>query len=223
MGSSAAISVRSGGRRETCEAGRWYKLLLRIRVRPLPEDLRELVSRCLAGDQAAMVDLVERYRPQVFGLCYRMLGHREDAEDAAQETFIRALKSLARWDARRDFEPWLLAIAGNRCRTALAARTRRPAMRGIEEDQFVDRTPDMEAAKNLAEEVQLALERIRAEYREAFILFHEHELSYEQIAEMLSRPLGTIKTWIRRARQELIALLGKRGVLWEPRNEMPRV
>ena len=84
------------------------------------DDLKALIRRCLAGDQAAMLALVERFRGQVFGLCYRMLGHREDAEDAAQETFVRVLKNLHRWDADREFQPWLLAIAGNRCRTALA-------------------------------------------------------------------------------------------------------
>jgi len=170
-----------------------------------------------------MIDLVDRYRQQVFGLCYRMLGQRQDAEDAAQETFVRVLRSLSRWDQNRDFEPWLLAIAGNRCRTALAARRRRPSLAGIDEGQFADDSPDIEAAKNLAEEVQLALDMIRDEYREAFVLFHEHELTYEQIAQMLARPLGTIKTWIRRARHELIALLQKREVVWESRHEMRRI
>jgi RNA polymerase sigma-70 factor (ECF subfamily) len=149
-----------------------------------------------------------------------MLGQHQDAEDAAQETFVRALRSLSRWDQNRDFEPWLLAIAGNRCRTALSARRRRPAMAGIDDSQFVDASPDIEAAKNLAEEVQLALGMIRDEYREAFVLFHEHELTYEQIAQMMARPLGTIKTWIRRARHELIVLLQKREVVWESRHEM---
>ena len=82
-------------------------------------DLRQVVNRCLNGDQGAMYDLVARFKGQVFGLCYRMLGHRQDAEDVAQETFVRVLKNLHRWDQQRDFEPWLLAIAGNRCRTAL--------------------------------------------------------------------------------------------------------
>jgi pSer/pThr/pTyr-binding forkhead associated (FHA) protein len=67
------------------------------------EDLRKLVQRCLDGQQDAMQLLVERYQSQVFGLCYRMLSNREDAEDATQETFIRVLKSLERWDATRDF------------------------------------------------------------------------------------------------------------------------
>ena len=74
---------------------------------PLTDDLRQLIRCCLAGDQQAMLELVNRFRGQVFGLCYRMLGHRQDAEDAAQETFTRALRNLKSWDPNRDFEPWL--------------------------------------------------------------------------------------------------------------------
>ena len=74
--------------------------------------------------------LVERFERQVFALCYRMLGQREDAEDVAQESLVRALRSLRNWDSSRDFVPWLLAIAGNRCRTLLAARARRPRPSG---------------------------------------------------------------------------------------------
>ena len=66
-----------------------------------------------------MAALVDRFQGQVFGLCYRMLGHRQDAEDVTQESFSRALRSLKSWDNQRAFRPWLMAIAGNRCRTWL--------------------------------------------------------------------------------------------------------
>jgi RNA polymerase sigma-70 factor, ECF subfamily len=176
------------------------------------EELRPLIRRCLTGDQGAMLALVERFRGQVFGLCYRMLGQRQDAEDAAQETFVRVLKNLHRWDAGRDFEPWLLAIAGNRCRTALSTRKRRPAGEILPE-QISDGLPDVQAVKNLAEEVSLALAGIRVDYRQAFVLFHEQELSYGEIAEAMNAPLGTIKTWVHRARRELIDQLQRRGVV----------
>ena len=189
----------------------------------MPIPLRELVDGCLVGEQAATVELVDRYANQVFGLCFRMLGQRQDAEDAAQETLVRMLKSLARWDATRDFEPWLLAIAGNRCRSMLAARQRRPALAVLDDGSCEDRSPDLQAARNLAEEVQMALGQIRPEYREAFLLFHEHELTYDQISEALDRPLGTIKTWIRRARRELAEQLRHREVTQEPRHELRRV
>ena len=106
-----------------------------------------------------MADLVDRYRDQVFGLCYRMLGHRQDAEDAAQETFTRALRNLRSWDSNRDFEPWLLAIAGNRCRTALSRRMRRPPPRPLNEP-VACKSPDLQAAKQLAEEVELTRQRL---------------------------------------------------------------
>src|SRR5437867_1642096 len=140
-----------------------------------PDDLPILVGRCLAGDQSAMLALVERFRGQVFGLCYRMLGQRQDAEDAAQETFVRVLKNLHRWDQNRDFQPWLLAIAGNRCRTALAARRKRPASDSAVE-LIADNAPDQRPAQQLAEEVRLALAELRPEYRQAFLLFHDRQM-----------------------------------------------
>jgi RNA polymerase sigma-70 factor (ECF subfamily) len=159
-----------------------------------------------------MLRLVEQFRGQVFGLCYRMLGQRQDAEDAAQETFVRVLKNLHRWDPTRQFEPWLLAIAGNRCRTAISLRKRRPVAEPTVE-WVADDAPDQRAAANLAEEVQLALLTVREEYRQAFVLFHEQELSYAEIAVAMEVPLGTVKTWVHRARRELIDLLRLRGAI----------
>ncbi len=188
----------------------------------MSDDVRELVDRCLRGDQSAMLQLVDTYRGQVFGLCYRMLRHRQDAEDVTQESFVRALKSLHRWDSEREFLPWLLAIAGNRCRTLLSTRKRQPAATSLVE-QVSDKTLEHAAAKNLAEEVELALETLREEYRQAFLLFHQHELSYQEISEALDCPLGTVKTWVHRARRELIARLAQRGVVQELKNEVRRV
>lgn len=180
-------------------------------------DIRSLIRRCLGGDQTAMVDLVRRYQGQVFGLCYRMLRHREDAEDMAQETFTRALRNLKSWDSTRDFEPWLLAIAGNRCRTLLAKRMRKPAPQSLVQP-VPDHRPDAEGARHLAEEVDLALAQLRAEYREAFVLFHEHQMSYAEIGESMGCPLGTVKTWVHRARREMIDFLRQRGVIEEQRH-----
>ncbi len=170
-----------------------------------------------------MLELVERFRGQVFGLCYRMLGQHQDAEDAAQETFVRVLKNLHRWDSARDFEPWLLAIAGNRCRTALANRMKRSQVQPLLDDSVADAGHDLQAARGMAEEVQLALGRLRAEYREAFVLFHEHERSYAEIAEIMQCPVGTIKTWIHRARLEMMQFLKSRGIGQEFRHALRKV
>ena len=169
-----------------------------------------------------MLGLVNRYQGQIYGLCYRMLSNRQDAEDMAQETFLRALRNLASWDQTRDFEPWLFAIAGNRCRTLLASRKRRPATSSLV-DHLPDKSPALQAAYNLAEEVDLVLRGIREEYRRTFLLFHEQEMSYAEIGEVLDCPLGTVKTWVHRARQELIDQLRKRGVVSEVRHALRKV
>ena len=72
--------------------------------------------------------LIEQYQGVIFGLCYRMMSHRQDAEDIVQETFLRALRAIAGFDAARPLRPWLLEIAANRCRTALSRRARRPPL-----------------------------------------------------------------------------------------------
>ncbi len=180
-------------------------------------EIRQLVKRCLDRDERAAFELVERYQSQVFGLCYRMVGQRQDAEDVAQETFVRALRSLKNWDGRRDLVPWLLAIAGNRCRTLLASRARKPQISG-EFDHVQDPAPPVSAVRTLAEEVHLALSQVRLEYRQAFVLFHEQELSYAEIAAAMNCPVGTVKTWVHRARRELIDRLRAREVVVENRS-----
>ena len=186
------------------------------------DSVSELVRRCLAGEAPAITTFVERFHRAVYALCYRMLGHRQDAEDVAQESLLRALRSLRNWDSRRDMAPWLLAIAGNRCRTMLAARARR--LRTASDVRFVaDKTPPPETVRQLAEEVARALRGIRPEYRQAFTLFHEQELSYQQIADALGCPLGTAKTWVHRARRELVEQLRARDIVPEHNRALRRV
>jgi RNA polymerase sigma-70 factor (ECF subfamily) len=180
------------------------------------EELRELLAHCQHGDQRAMATVVTRFQDQVFGLCYRMLGQRQDAEDVTQETFVRALRNLHQWDAERDFTPWLLTIAGNRCRTWLATRRRRPTV-SAEVELLADPAPDRHAAQQTSEEVLRAVAQLRDEYRQAFLLFHESQLSYVEIAEALDCPLGTVRTWVHRARRELADRLRRRGFVAESR------
>lgn len=172
------------------------------------DSTRCLVEACLEGDQYAMRALVDRFRGPVFGICLRMLGQWQDAEDAAQETLVRALRYLRQWDPSRDFEPWLFAIAGNRCRTAIAKRSQTPPREPITNDlQDTSTQSDSE----LIEEVDLGLATLRIEYRQAFLLFHHQQLSYVEIAATLNCPVGTAKTWVHRARRELLEFLAKRS------------
>lgn len=148
----------------------------------------------------------------VFGLCLRMLRHREDAEDAVQETFVRVANNLHRWDSTKSFEPWLLTIAGNRCRTRLAKRCRQPKIGCLDvpvEDSSHLETP----AAQLTEEVEMVLRTLRDELRVAFLLFYQKQLAYAEIAQQMNVPLGTIKTWVHRARKELIERLHQRGTI----------
>lgn len=178
----------------------------------MSEELPILVTRCLQGDEFSFSALIDRFKGQVYGLCYRMLGQREDAEDAMQETFVRVAKSLHQWDPERSFEPWLLTIAGNRCRTKLSKRKRRPVHFALEAP-IADDSEKRSADGHMAEEIQLALSSIRKEYQEAFRLFHFAELGYSEIAERMNVPIGTVKTWVHRARKEVMLKLQQREVI----------
>ncbi len=140
-----------------------------------------------------------------------MMGHRQDAEDVAQETFVRALNAIAGFDRERPLRPWLLGIAANRCRTALSRRSRRPIL-AVHEADPVDQRPGLVDPDDLSGELERAVARLRPEYRSVFALFHEQGLPYEEISQVVGRPVGTIKTWLHRARAELAEDLTRRGV-----------
>ena len=178
-----------------------------------------LVRRCLRGDAEAVQTLVDRFQAEVFGLCVRLLGHRHDAEDVTQEVFLRVFRSLRRWDAKRPLKPWIMGIAVNRCRTWMAQRARRPDLVDYLHDTAPSPAPDDSA--ELVSEIQAALGELRLEYRSVFVLFHEHGQPYEEIAEALDRPVGTIKTWLHRARLEVLDRLRRRGMISEVGYELP--
>lgn len=170
-----------------------------------------LVRRCLAGDPAAERELVERFQADVFGLCTRLLGSPHDAEDVGQEVFLRVFRSLRRWDGERPLRPWVLGIAVNRCRTWAGKRAKGPELA-----DYLHETADHRPADDsgeLARELRAAVEALRDDYRTVFVLFHEHARPYEEIAEAVGRPVGTVKTWLHRARLELMDRLRSRGLV----------
>ncbi len=174
-------------------------------------DDRALVQALRDGDPQAPGLLIDQFHGVVLGLCHRMLGNRHDAEDVVQETFLRALRAIAGFDPERPLRPWLLGIAANRCRTAMGKRARRPLPTDSIEDR-PDLRPPPGDPDDLSGELERALDRLRPEYRLVFVLFHEQGLPYEEIAESIERPVGTVKTWLHRARGELAEHLGRRGV-----------
>lgn len=187
----------------------------------MTDDDVDLVRGCLAGDELALRAFVERFQVAVFGLCVRMLGNREDAEDVAQEVYLRAFRNLHRWDGERPIRPWILAIAANRCRTRLSQRHRK--MVSFENVEPADRSNRSATRFELAEELQLALEKVRDEYRLCFILFHLNDLNLAEIAEIVGCPQGTVKTWLFRARRELADHLQRRGFSRTTNHELHRI
>lgn len=170
-----------------------------------------LVRRCLGGDPSACRELVERFQVAVFALCQRLLSHRQDAEDVTQEVFLRIFRSLGRWDSGRPLRPWILSIAINRCRTWIGKRVKAP-----ENADYLHEIPDHRPSEDLQElrtEIRTAVDALREEYREVFVLFHESGQSYEEIAAVIERPVGTVKTWLHRARMELLERLRQRGLV----------
>ncbi|MFN0198735.1 MAG: RNA polymerase sigma factor [Planctomycetaceae bacterium] len=187
-------------------------------------DDADVVRRCLQGEVDAMHLLVERYQSAVFGLCFRILGHREDAEDTVQDVFLRTFRHLRKWDSLRPFKPWILTIAANRCRTILEKR--RTQTKNI--DPHLGAIDDESASKtvlrtDLGEELDLALGLLRADYRICFVLFHQQELSCAEIARVMNSPEGTVKTWLHRARKELADHFTRRGIVPEGHYELPRI
>ena len=174
-------------------------------------DDRGLVETLRSGDPQGPSLLVDRFHGLVFGLCLRMMRHRQDAEDVVQETFVRALSAIGGFDPDRPLRPWLLGIAANRCRTALGRRSKRPLIAESAEEA-VDHRPGLTDPDDLAGELERALGRLRPDYRLVFVLFHEQGLPYDEIALTIDRPVGTVKTWLHRARAELADDLTRRGV-----------
>jgi RNA polymerase sigma-70 factor (ECF subfamily) len=155
--------------------------------------------------------LVESFQADVFGLCVRLLRHRHDAEDVTQEVFLRVFRSLRRWDSSRPLRPWVLGIAVNRCRTWLAQRQRRPEPVDYLHDTAT--APLADDSAELVSEIAAAVASLRPDYRSVFVLFHELGQPYEDIADSLGRPVGTIKTWLHRARLEVLERLKLRGMV----------
>ena len=136
-----------------------------------------LAKRVLENDESAFAVLFGRHHARVFRVCLKMLGHRQDAEDMTQETFSRAAKYLERWDSKRPFEPWLVAIAGNRCRSFLASRRGHRTLSPLIEPA-IDSDP-AGALATLNEEVDFALDQLAETQRTAFEMFHRQGLDYQ--------------------------------------------
>lgn len=176
------------------------------------------VMQARRGDAKAFSRLVEAYQRPVFNLTYRMLGNIEEAEDAAQETFLRAYSRLGQYDPAMKFSTWLFSIANHHCIDRLRRRKAtsisiedNPVLQNLESD---DLRPERSALQEETRiEVQTLLEQLAPEYRLPLVLRYWEEMSYEEIAETMNVTVATVKSRLFRARQQLAALYrGKEDV-----------
>lgn len=168
-----------------------------------PEDAA-LVAGVLAGDESAFRTLVDRYYTRCSRFAYRMLGHREDAEDALQETFIRVYRALGGYDERKTFRAWLYRVLINQCRS-LARRRTRSARWLVRDDQVAElgAAPSTEGDAEIRDALQRALDRLEPLHREAFLLRYGEELEYGEIAEMTGAGISALKMRVKRARDAM--------------------
>ena len=159
-----------------------------------------LVRRVLDGDTAAFTTLVDRHAAACTRFAMRMLGNREDAEDALQDSFLRAYRSLARYEERQAFRTWLFQILVNRCRTAAVRRQRRQRMFLVDDNAVASASVQPAAeSTELRAELRRAIDALDPDQREAFLLKHVEQLSYDEMAEATGVGVSALKMRVKRA------------------------
>jgi RNA polymerase sigma-70 factor (ECF subfamily) len=165
------------------------------------------LKRAQKGDDLAFARLVEAYQKPVYNLCYRMLGNAGDAEDAAQETFIRAYKAIRRYDLERKFSTWLLSIASNYCIDQYRRRKLPTfSVDALDTPDIPEKAAGMEAMLMQDEhqaKVAALLETLKPKDKAAIVMRYWYEYSYEEISEALSLSVSAVKSRLHRARKEL--------------------
>jgi RNA polymerase sigma-70 factor (ECF subfamily) len=186
-----------------------------------------IIDQVRAGNQAAFAALVACYEKPVYHLCLRMLGETGDAEDAAQETFLRAYLQIATYDPARPFKTWLMAIASHYCIDRL--RRKRTTLLSLDDEPVVQvlslrcpaRSPEeLAVAGEQAQRVQRALTRLPAETRTVVTLRYWGEFTCEEIAAMTGASVNAIKSRLHRARAALAGLLGQDDSLTSARHAL---
>lgn len=165
----------------------------------------DLVTSVIAGDIDAFTILVQRYRDPCFRFALRILGNRDDAEEALQEAFVRAFRAISTCRERARFGAWLYQILVNECRTRGTRRTRRDRHLVEVSPDLADPGPQRDSA--VGEEIEYALAQLVPEQREAFLLKYVEELSYEEIAEITGVGVSALKMRVKRSCERLRELL----------------
>ena len=181
---------------------------------------RAWLEQAIEGDKAAFGKLIEAFQGPVYNLAYRMLNNSGEAEEAAQEAFVRAWTKLNMYDPKRKFSTWLLSITSNYCIDQI--RKRRALLLSIDEPLpphpalTSDKAKGPEAQMASSEQqdlVQRLLQELPEEYRTAVILRYWQEMSYEEIAETTGSTISAIKSRLFRARKQLAEISIEKGIL----------
>jgi RNA polymerase sigma-70 factor (ECF subfamily) len=167
----------------------------------------ECVQQVIDGNEDAFTDIVEHFQSPVYNLCYRMLGTPQEAEDAAQESFIRAYRSIHRYDPKRPFATWLLSIAAHYC----IDQQRKRHLLSVDLDEIMefgimDDAPDPEKVVTTGEQTELIQKRLAAlpvKDRMVLILRYWYDFSEDEICEALEISKSAVKSRLHRARQHM--------------------
>jgi RNA polymerase sigma-70 factor (ECF subfamily) len=168
----------------------------------LPSWESHLAERAAAGDENAFEMLSDVYRPMLWSLAMKILRNPEDANDAVQDTFVKALRALGEFDTTRPLKPWLCRICANCCMDALRHRRKDGASLDQFEHTLSDSDPVEDQATGSIRQTQLfeAISRLPEKYRQIILMRHFRHMEVNEIAVELDKPEGTIKSWLFRAR-----------------------
>jgi len=179
----------------------------------------ELIYRINNGDEKAFNELIERYQNRVYNTAYRIMGNHEDALDLAQESFIRIYKNLKNFKGRSSFSTWLFRITTNLCLDELRKRKRKPE---LQEENFQniykeeDNPERISLSRELNQLIQEKIDLLAPEQKIVFTLREFQGLSYQEIADITGISIGTVKSRLSRARQnlreDLNKIIGKGGL-----------
>ncbi len=173
-----------------------------------PRSDAEIIEAVLSGDADAFGELVRRYRDHYTRFAVRMLGTVEDADEALQDAWMRAYRALSQCEDRERFAGWMYQIVANVCRTK-ATRGGKRARRYVDDEIALEQVATTHRADGavLRDEIQYALARLDPDYREAFVMKHVEDLSYEEMSEITGAGVSALKMRVKRACDKLRVLL----------------
>ncbi len=186
----------------------------------------EIIERCLTGDQAAWESIVRMYRRKVFNVAYKFVGRHDQAEDLTQDVFLKLYKSLDTFDRRANFQTWLISVSRNLCIDHYRAvrKERETINRDVDPSDFAPASGDTRVDTQLEQRdrvklLRKALDKLAPTLRTAVMLRDIQELTYQEIADQLHLPEGTVKSRINRGRTELARQIQR---LREEQDAVPR-